>query len=281
MTYDGEISRRSPSAFVILVDQSGSMAEPFGLDTRQSKAQFVADVVNRWIQNLVVRCSRGLDVRDYFDLAVIGYGGAVTSLLGDGGQAQMLPISVVADQPRRIEDRRRKIDDGAGGIVEQTVKFPVWVDPRSEGQTPMCEALAITTRLLEPWLERYPDAFPPTVVNVTDGQSTDGDPRVPAKTLVSAGTSDGHVLLLNCHISASSGQPEFFPAAIKGISDAVASVLFAMSSVVPRVIVDAARREGYELEDGARGFGYQADAAALVQFIEIGTRQNALLLVGE
>src|SRR2546429_2656566 len=33
----------------------------------------------------------------------------------------------------RIEDRAKKSDDGAGGVMDQTVKFPVWFDPYSKG----------------------------------------------------------------------------------------------------------------------------------------------------
>ena len=48
---------RRPSAF--LIDQSGSMDDPWGLDTQKRKCDAVADAVNRLIANLVLRCAKG------------------------------------------------------------------------------------------------------------------------------------------------------------------------------------------------------------------------------
>src|SRR5690242_20279915 len=90
MSYSAEVSRKSPTAFVVLVDQSGSMSEAFGMDSRVTKAKFVADVVNKWLDNLVIRASKNQKVRDYFDIAVLGYGGGVESVLP--GSAGLQPI---------------------------------------------------------------------------------------------------------------------------------------------------------------------------------------------
>src|SRR5450756_3184251 len=102
MPYSAEVSRRSPTAFVVLVDQSGSMGEAFGLDSRMAKATFVADVVNRWIDNLVIRASKNQKVRDYFHISVLGYGGAAASAISSVPPG-LQPISVLADNPARIE----------------------------------------------------------------------------------------------------------------------------------------------------------------------------------
>jgi Mg-chelatase subunit ChlD len=54
--YTADISRSNPSAFLFVIDQSGSMDER--LETEQSKAQFVADVLNKTLYQLVIRCTR-------------------------------------------------------------------------------------------------------------------------------------------------------------------------------------------------------------------------------
>jgi hypothetical protein len=275
VSYQAEISRRSPTAFVLLVDQSGSMAEPFGLDASRSKAAFVADVVNKWIDNLVLRCSKGADIREYFDVAVLGYGGGVRSALPSVGEG-LQSIRILADHPLRIEDRRRKVDDGAGGVVESNVKFRVWVDERAESDTPMAAALGTARDLLGEWIAQHPDSYPPTVLNITDGQATDRDPRPTATSLRQMETGDGSVLLLNCHISGWGGAPTLYPSSVADLPDAQAEILFEMSSPLPEPIFASAQSAGYPVSDGARGFGYQADAAALVQFIDIGTRANAV-----
>lgn len=279
MTYTAEISRRSPTAFVILVDQSGSMSEPFGLDAKVTKAHFVADVVNRWVQNLVLRCAKGETIRDYFHLGLIGYGGQERSLLKVGGGG-LVPMSTVAISHLRIEDRRQKVDDGAGGIVEVNVKFPTWVEPTAAEDTPMTAALMRAHDLLEAWTQLAASSFPPIVVNITDGQATDGDPRPASRDLTALATDDGNVLLFNCHISGYGGRPYLFPDSVNELPDPFAEVLFEMSSELPLVLRDAAVSEGYTLTPQSRGFAYQADAARLVSFLDIGTRLTALLGTG-
>jgi hypothetical protein len=44
--------------------------------TGSPKSKFVADVINKTLRDLVVRCTREEGVRDYFDVGVIGYGDA-------------------------------------------------------------------------------------------------------------------------------------------------------------------------------------------------------------
>jgi hypothetical protein len=64
MPYMAEISRSNPSCFLFLIDQSGSMADPFS-DKPMKKADGVADAINRLLQNLTIRCAKEEGVRDY------------------------------------------------------------------------------------------------------------------------------------------------------------------------------------------------------------------------
>ena len=57
--------------------------------------------------------------------------------------------------------------------MDQTVKFPVWFDPKSLGGTPMRAALSKTMETVAGWCEDPRDSYPPTILHVTDGQSTD------------------------------------------------------------------------------------------------------------
>jgi len=75
--YTAEISRNNPSAFLFIIDQSGSMDER--METEHTKARFVADVLNKTLYQLVIRCTRADGVRNYFDVGVIAYGDSVRS----------------------------------------------------------------------------------------------------------------------------------------------------------------------------------------------------------
>jgi len=91
-----------------------------------------------------------------------------------------------------------KIPDGAGGIIEQSVKFPVWFSPEASGGTPMCEAIRLAAQEVAMWCDAHPDAYPPTVLHVTDGESSDGDPESLANQLTQISTNDGEVLFSTC-----------------------------------------------------------------------------------
>ena len=126
MTYTAEISRTSPTAFLFLVDQSGSMQD--NMENGKSKAQFVADVLNRTLATLITRCTKSEGTRDYFEVGVLGYSGSSASNGLSGGLASTVlhPISEIEANPLRVENRTKRIDDGAGGLVDQSIKFPVW-----------------------------------------------------------------------------------------------------------------------------------------------------------
>ena len=83
MPYVAEISRTNPTCFVFLIDQSGSMADPFPAVAGMRKADGVADAINRILDNLVDRNSKGDKILDRFWVSVIGYG----EKLGEAGPA--------------------------------------------------------------------------------------------------------------------------------------------------------------------------------------------------
>ena len=77
MSYVAEISRVKPSCFIFLIDQSGSMQEAWGGESGKNKAEALSTIINRLLQNLVLKCAKSEGVRDYYDVGVIGYGAAV------------------------------------------------------------------------------------------------------------------------------------------------------------------------------------------------------------
>ena len=211
MTYQAEISRDNPACFLFVIDQSGSMDEKS--ENGRSKAQFVADVLNKTFYTLGTNCSKADGVRNYFDIGVVAYGGAGvgSGFHGVLSEGMVHSISTISENPIRIEERAKKIDDGAGGIIEQKTKFPIWFDPQNQGGTPMRAALTRTLELAADWCDAHMSSYPPTILHVTDGQSTDGSPEEVADGLRQISTADGRCLLFNLHVSAQSGQEVLFP----------------------------------------------------------------------
>lgn len=274
MAYSAEISRGNPTCFVLMIDQSGSMSDPFGGEASLRKADFVADVVNRTLHDLVIRCTRTEEIRNYYYLSVIGYGATVGPAFSGGLAGRtLIPVSEVAEIPARLENRTKKVSDGAGGLVDTQVRFPVWMDAVGSGGTPMCQAFGLVRDLLDQWLSEHKNGFPPTVLHLTDGESTDGDPGPVGQEILSRRTGDGEVLLFNCHVSARHSIKIEYPADESQLPDDFAKGLFNISSRLPEPFRRSAREIGITTGgEGARGFVFNGDPVSVAQFFDIGTR---------
>jgi hypothetical protein len=263
---------------VFLVDQSASMSDSIGgSEVPQRKADVVSDAINRLLTELSIKCAKEEGVRDYFHVAVVGYGRQVGSAFGGAlAGRDLVPLSEVADNPAVVQERSKKVPDGAGGLVETTASFPVWMYPVANGGTPMVAALQHARRLVAGWLDAHPGGFPPIVLNLTDGASTDGDPSGSASELTTLASADGSVLLFNLHVSAAGGNPVEFPDSDLALGDTYAKLLFATSSLLPEHMRSYAASQGKRVSSTTRGFVYNADISAVVQFLDIGTRATDL-----
>jgi hypothetical protein len=279
MAYTAEISRTNPSCFIFLIDQSGSMADQFS-GTSKAKSEAVADAVNNLLQQLVIKCAKSEGVRDYYYVAVIGYGdkGAAPAFSGSLSGKELIPISQIANNPARIEERTKKVPDGAGGLVDMTVKFPIWFDAKSSGGTPMKEAFKKAQSLLISWLEQHQNCFPPVVIHITDGESTDGDPSTEMESIKNMASMDGNIILFNVHASAKGGNPLSFCGGNTSLPDQYATMLFNGASVLPEFMRNVARQDySLNLPEDARAFVLNGDVAIIITAIDIGTRPSNLL----
>jgi hypothetical protein len=126
------------------------------------------------------------------------------------------------------------------------------------------------------WCDAHPESYPPTVLHVTDGESTDGDPEEIATHLGGIRTNDGEVLILNIHVSALGADPIRFPSSEAALPDNYAKMLFRMSSQLPKHLVGFAQEKGHKVGVESRGFMFNAEAAEIVDFFDIGTRASQL-----
>jgi uncharacterized protein YegL len=276
MTYQAEISRTNPTCFFFLIDQSSSMMDPImGVQGNPRKAEFVADALNKVIQSLVVTATKDVEIRRYFQFGAIGYGNVVDSVLAGGSsETPLVWVDELANNPLRIEERMVSQYDGAGGYVQLPTKFPIWIDPLANGRTPMCEALTRTQEILQQWVQEHPMAYPPTVINLTDGEANDGDPRLPAQTLKDLATSDGNVILMTLHASSNPLATQiFFPDTDEVLPDAPSKLMFEMCSNLTQAMINTAQSLlGTNFSQGARAMVYNSDIAGIVNALEIGTR---------
>lgn len=274
------IDRKNPTFFLFLVDQSGSMSEPFAGQANRRKADGVADAINRLIQGLVFRCSMGNEIADRYYIGLVGYNNTIN--LGFGGKLAgqyQVPVSQVGNNPLRIEERIRKVDDGAGGILEQKTKFQVWLEPVFLGKTKMREALEVAKESVTDFVQSFPDSFPPIVFNITDGVPTDATPpdfpevEAAAMALRQVTNRNGSgVLLFNMHLSSQAAQPILFPSEENQLPDRFSRLLFRMSSPLTDDMLRIANATELDFVAGARGFVFQGDAVSVIQLLDIGTK---------
>lgn len=276
MSYSAAISRDNPGCMIFLIDQSSSMSRPFGLQPTLRKSDSVADAVNKLLHTLCIRCSKADGVRDYFQIGVIGYGNGVKPVLhGSSQDSGLVSIKTISEQPLRVENRTVEVPDGAGGLVTQTKRFPVWFDPVAAGKTPMREAFALARQWLTGYLRDYPDCYPPLIINLTDGVPDEGqDPSTEVAALQQLGSSDGKTLVFNIHISSLSETPIVFANDEGKLPDERARSLFRMSSVLPDSFMDIAAADGFPVTSASRGFAFNADLVAVIKLIDIGTRSQ-------
>ena len=278
--YTQSITRTHRTAFVLAIDGSGSMSEEIRFRGRTAtKAEAVAAVTNDLLFELVERARRDDGVRDYYDIAVIGYSGddEIRSLLPEGRRMMAVSELAALETPVRTETVEHRLPDGT--IALREIPSPAWIEPHAAGRTPMYQALAEVRDLVAEWCARTANAesFPPVVFNITDGEATDCDAeelRAVAEQIRSLGTADGNALLINIHIAADeSGRSVFFPTEEEAAyPNRYARLLYDCSSPMP-ALFDAAIREakGPGALPPFRGMSFNASAAELIAMLNIGS----------
>lgn len=239
--YSQSITRTHRTAFVVLVDGSGSMGEEILFrGIRISKAKAVSMIANELLFELIERARRTEGIRDYYDVALYGYSGdnEVRSLL-DGGD-EMISIDELARRPHGMtrQTLELRLPDGSAALRE--MQTPEWIAPHAAGNTPMIEALRTARDLVARWIAREENyqSFPPIVFNITDGEASDCDREALldiASQIRSLRTAEGEVLLVNIHISSNTLVPSCtFPASSEELAgNRYATLLYEASSPMP------------------------------------------------
>jgi hypothetical protein len=166
--------------------------------------------------------------------------------------------------------------------VEQSIRIPVWFDPVANGGTPMCQAAGEAMRILQGWIAEHPDSFPPIVINITDGESNDGNPTERLQSLTNLSTSDGNVMLFNIHLSANpKAKPMSFSDSRNNLPDRYSKMLFQTASPLTPAMRGLAKEHGLDTSEDSRCFVLNADMVLLVQAIDIGTRPSNVQMEGQ
>ena len=277
--YSQEITRRHRAAIVLMLDRSASMQGRVRFGRMiVTKAEAVAMTANMLITELIDRCRRTDALRNYFDIAVVGYGNDnVVQLLSEDGFVSVEALSQRTPRMGRI-DIEEELPDGTAAMVEHS--RPYWVDIDAEGTTPMYAAMMKVRDMVELWCAKPEnrESFPPIVINITDGEPTDCDDnelRDICAQVRRVATEDGETLLLNVHICTDWTLPSIvFPMPDDLIgAGRQARTLAECSSIMPSAFDDAIiELKGMGAVPPFYGMGYNASVIELLSIINIGSR---------
>lgn len=282
--YTAQITRNTPTAFIFLIDQSVSMQKYttlYGEDMPMAEA--VARIVNHQLNELVLRCIKGSETRDYYDIAIIGYGeNAYSGWKGELEGRDFVKPSELKEHPykkitTKKETRTRK------GVKVVEVEEVQWIEAEAtEGWTRVHHAFEKAKGLLDEWMEKHhdKDCYPPTIINITDGEFNGATKEYvlqQANELKSMFTNDGNVILFNIHISANKAVCVTCPASKDEVSfSSLATTMYEMSSLLPMRYSDriAALRGDGTPNNRYTAMSINADMSTLIQLMDIGTPTN-------
>lgn len=282
--YTAQITRNTPTAFIFLIDQSVSMRRYTTLyGEEMPMAEAVARIVNHQLNELVLRCIKGSETRDYYDIAIIGYGeNAYSGWKGELEGRDFVKPSELKEHPykkitTKKETRTRK------GVKVVEVEEVQWIEAdATESCTRVHHAFEKAKGLLDEWMEKHheKDCYPPTIINITDGLFNGATKEYvlqQANELKSMFTNDGNVILFNIHISANKAVCVTCPASKDEVSfSSLATTMYEMSSLLPMRYSDriADLRGDGTPNNRYTAMSINADMSTLIQLMDIGTPTN-------
>ena len=282
--YTAQITRNTPTAFIFMIDQSVSMqkmTQLYGETMPMSEA--VARIVNHQLNELVLRCIKGNETRDYYDIAIIGYGeNAYSGWKGELEGRDFVKPSQLKEHPYRKttikkETRTRK------GVRVVEVEEVQWIEAdATKSWTRVHHAFDKAMQLLETWMSEHhdKDCYPPTIINITDGEFNGASKEYvlqQANELKSMFTNDGNIILFNIHISANKVISVTCPANKSEVSaNSLATTLYELSSLLPERYSDRiADLRGDSIPSKRyTAMSINADMSTLIQLMDIGTPTN-------
>lgn len=280
--YQQFVTHRNRTAIILVIDGSVSMKGRLRINSQpMPMSEVAAMVANFIIDELVERARRNKRVRNYYDIAAIGYSGdGIESLLpGDGdGLISVERLAEYMPQPRTYVVEQKTPE---GVSVYAHFQLHSWIEPKAKGSTPMYDALVTVKDMVEEWCDNSDnhDSFPPLVIHISNGDCSDaGEEELLdiAKRITATHTNDGNTLFVNLYLSPSNEDDDFsliFPSeTIFHSNDPDKRILFKMSSVVPKSLEPVIYDMLHQRYRGPyRAVAFNASVCEILSIINIGS----------
>lgn len=284
LPYTAQITRNTPTAFIFMIDQSVSMKKTTQLHGDiMPMYEAVAKIVNHQLNELVLRCIKGSETRDYYDIAVIGYGeDAYSGWKGELEGRDFVKPSELKEHPYSKTTIKKETRTRNGVRIVEVEEIQ-WIEANAtKSWTRVHHAFDKAKELIDNWMKEHhdKDCYPPTIINITDGEFNGASKEYvlqQANELKSMFTNDGNVILFNIHISADESTSVTCPSSKSEVSSStLATTLYELSSLLPeRYSERIAELRGDDLtSDRYTAMSINADMSTLIQLMDIGTPTN-------
>ncbi|MBD5163315.1 MAG: hypothetical protein HDT09_01265 [Bacteroidales bacterium] len=247
------------------------MLKPY--ESGDSKTVFATKAVNRVIDTIIDKNYDGDQPKNRCFITVIGYNHDVKKVASGF-------LKDLNSNPLRVDTIKKKISDGAGGLVEVDYKMPVWIEPITEdGATNMKGAFELAKTIIEQWIKDKPDNPAPILINISDGvpyyegkfvKDCMNETIEVAKEIKNLSVADGNPLIFNAMIH-KAGQKLEFPKSEAECSNDESKFLFEISSELPETYINLGHIKGLNVQEGSRGCIFEADEVQLINLIDFGS----------
>ena len=194
-------------AILFIVDCSLSMKNLTRYsNTEMTKMEAATIIVNHFIDEILARATRLSNVRNYYDIGVIGYSGCeATSLLPDNNRIliDITRLSEYQPQPKAVYLNNRYPD---GTIKRVSFNLHPWIEPTASGASPMYDAMVMAKEALRGWCNDPGNnrGYAPIVFHITDGVASDADDvemQAITKQIKSISLNGDNVLFFNIYLA--------------------------------------------------------------------------------
>lgn len=264
------------NCIVLLVDESAAMSAVMsdmtadGTASAKTNAERIATAVNSVLRQL----AEGPPC----DIALVGYQSTsvgesdIGSRWRNATAGDAFVQSTELSSFCRVEKRTRRVPQPDGSLVESEVDFPVWYEPVLGARSPQIAAFKYCRELLE---NRDEKVGQPLVIHLFGGSSSDGNPQRAVQELMEL---SGAPLVVQCHVASTASLVEtVYPSKQVFLASPSARDLFARSSELPAQFVEALKRIGLRLHEGARALvsnGKMADVVRCLQLAKEHVKNN-------
>lgn len=279
--YSKAITRASRSAFLLVLDISGSTMDVIECKRRGvvTKSQILVESCNKILAELYFRATREGQVRNYYDIGVIAYSGSsIYSMLNSDIENPFVGVDRLRNNESGEWVKLKLLSNFSS--MESIMKCDdstILVAPN--GRTPMYEALYYTNEAIKRWCARPEslDSYPPTVIHLTDGHSTDCNIesiRYISQNIMDNRVKDGKTLLFNILLDPRRSRELTFPTdeEVEEYRSPLLTTMALSSSKIPERymrVVNTLRKE--PTNEDCRGFGVASSVSQIATMMSIGT----------